>query len=225
MRHLVRYLMHRPRLVYFYPWQQSARVRCFVETDFAGCKSTARSTSGGCLLHGRHLLKHWASTQKTIALSSGEAELGGVVRGACEAIGLRSLAADLGEEGLDIDIFTDSSAALGICKRAGIGRVRHLAVSQLWVQEKVKEGDIQIFKWPGPENPADCCTKYLAQAEIAKHMAAIGLETENGRAVSVPRISLIGLGPKWGQRGTKGDKGGQRGTKGDKGGQRGTQGE
>ena len=45
---------------------------------------------------GGHLAKHWASTQRVITLSSGEAELAGVVKGAAEALGLRSLGADLG---------------------------------------------------------------------------------------------------------------------------------
>ncbi len=45
---------------------------------------------------GTHLLKHWASTQKRITLSSGEAELGAVVRGFSEALGIQSVARDLG---------------------------------------------------------------------------------------------------------------------------------
>ena len=31
------------------------------------------------------------------------------------------------------------AAAIGICRRTGIGRVRHLAVGQLWVQERLRE--------------------------------------------------------------------------------------
>ena len=45
-----------------------------------------------------HLLKHWSLTQKAITLSSGEAELGGVVKGSAEGIGLQPLARDLGVE-------------------------------------------------------------------------------------------------------------------------------
>ena len=42
------------------------------------------------------LFKHWSSTQTTVALSSGEAELGGICRGAAIALGLHALAKDLG---------------------------------------------------------------------------------------------------------------------------------
>ena len=80
---------------------------------------------------GGHLLKHWSVTQKTFTLSSGEAELGGVVKAATEGIGLQSLAQDLGLD-FSLQLYADSSAAIGICRRSGIGRVRHLEVGQLW---------------------------------------------------------------------------------------------
>ena len=97
LRRLCRFLLGSPRLVYHFQWQspgQPLRVHC--DTDFAGCVVTRRSTSGGCATRESHLIKHWSVTQKTITLSSGEAELGGVVKGASEGLGLRSLARDLG---------------------------------------------------------------------------------------------------------------------------------
>ena len=98
-------------------------------------------------MRGTHLLKHWSVTQKVVTLSSGEAELAGVVRGASEGCGLQSLAADLGVA-LQFSIHADSSAAIGICRRAGIGRVRHLAVSQLWVQERLRAAALRCIRWP-----------------------------------------------------------------------------
>ena len=65
-----------------------AHLRVFVDTDFAGCQLTRRSTSGGRAMHGAHIAKHWSTTQKAVTLSSGEAELGVVVKGVGEGIGL-----------------------------------------------------------------------------------------------------------------------------------------
>ncbi len=146
LRRLCRFLLGCPRLVYHFKWQspsQPLRVHC--DTDFAGCVLTRRSTSGGCPAVGGHLIKHWSVTQKTVTLSSGEAELGGVVKGATEALGVRSLVRDLGIE-LAIELFADSAAAIGICRRTGVGRVRHLAVGQLWVQERLRTGELKLFK-------------------------------------------------------------------------------
>ena len=104
-------------------------------------------------MRGEHLLKHWSVTQKSITLSSGEAELGGgVVKGATEGIGLQALAHDLAIE-FALQLYADSSAAIGICRRSGIGRVRHLAVGQLWVQERLRVGQFTLYKVGGAGQP------------------------------------------------------------------------
>ena len=147
LRRVVRYLVGCPRLVYQFAWRGAANLDTYVDSDFAGCAETRRSTSGGCLMLGGHLLKHWSSTRKTIALSSGEAELSGILKGTGEALGVQSLAADLGLA-VGVEVRTDASAAVGICRRAGIGKVRHLAVGQLWVQERLMLGDFPALQAP-----------------------------------------------------------------------------
>ena len=117
-------------MVYQYNWQMEGGLRIFVDTDFAGCSQTRKITSGGCAMMGGHLVKHWSSTQRVVTLSAGEAELAGIVKGSAEALGLRSLAADLGVESR-VKVYADSSAAIGIYRRSGIGKVRYLAVGQL----------------------------------------------------------------------------------------------
>ena len=94
---LGRYLCGRRRLIYKYRWQKDVvGIDVYVDTDHAGCLRTRKSTSGGCVMLGAHLLKSWSSTQPTITLSSGEAELHGVVRGAAAGLGMAPLFADLG---------------------------------------------------------------------------------------------------------------------------------
>jgi hypothetical protein len=183
---VARYLVGAPRVVYEYPWQRSTVLRAFSDSDFAGCVATRLSTSGGAALHGAHLLKHWASTQKKITLSSGEAELGAVVKGFSEVLGLQSVARDLGVE-LTTEVHADSSAAIGICGRSGIGKVRHLAVAQLWVQDFVRSKACRLFKVLGTENPADLMTKPLPRAEIDAHLGRLGLSRAEGRAETAPR--------------------------------------
>ena len=50
---LVRYLVGQPRVVYHFPRQDEVReIRPFVDTDFAGCLRTRKSTSGGLAMKG-----------------------------------------------------------------------------------------------------------------------------------------------------------------------------
>eukprot|EP00969_Alexandrium_andersonii_P077172 3402315-Alexandrium_andersonii.AAC.1 len=60
--------------------------------------------------------------------------------------------------------------AIGICRRTGIGRVRHLAVAQLRVQEKVRAGDFELLQWPGEQNPADIFTNIVNEESIESHL-------------------------------------------------------
>ncbi len=140
------------------------------------------------MLRGTHCLKHWSSTQPTIALSSGEAELGGLCKGAANAIGLRSVALDLGIH-LSLRVRSDATAALGIARRLGIGKIRHLDTSLLWIQQKIKDGDLLVDKVLGADNPADCLTKHVDRATMLKHLRAMGLEYETGRADTAPTLA------------------------------------
>eukprot|EP00969_Alexandrium_andersonii_P354482 15442255-Alexandrium_andersonii.AAC.1 len=67
---------------------------------------------------------------KTIALSSGEAELAGIAKGAAEGLGLLAVAHDRGLSA-SLQVYADSSAAIGMRRRAGVGRVRRLAAGRL----------------------------------------------------------------------------------------------
>ena len=125
LKKLARFLIGRPRLVYHYPWQESCSVDVFSDTDWAGCVRTRKSTTGGCLMIGKHLIKSWSSTQPSQILSSGEAEMVGVTKAAAAALGFRSLLADFGAH-WPIRVWTDSSASIGMCTRQGIGKVRHM---------------------------------------------------------------------------------------------------
>ena len=66
---------------------------------------------------------------------------------------------------MKLEVQADSAAAIGICRRSGIYRARRLAVGQLRVEEKLREGCFSLRKVVGTANlanPADLLTKYLA---------------------------------------------------------------
>ena len=132
-------------------------------------------------------MKHWSTTQTTVALSSGEAELGGICREASIGLGLQSLAHDLQIE-LELEVLTDATAAIGICRRRGLGRIRHLHTADLWIQDKLRKGDFKLTKVLGTENPADMLTKHILRDTMLKHMERMGLKAETGRAKSAPTI-------------------------------------
>ena len=123
---------------------------------------------------GGHVIKSWATNQAVLALSSGEAEYYGIVKAASVALGIRSLAADMGVEyEKPIAIKSDASAAIGISNRIGVGKIRHIEVTQLWVQDKVASKEIVIVTVPTEENLADALTKALDAHVISKHVLGV----------------------------------------------------
>ena len=63
LKRLGRYLTHRTRSVTFLPYQKAYdKIKVSVDTDYAGCKRTRRSTSGGVAQFGEHLIKTWSIT-------------------------------------------------------------------------------------------------------------------------------------------------------------------
>ena len=123
-------------------------------------------------------MKHWSSTQATIALSSGEAELVALVKAMAEGLGVQALASDLGWR-VNVRVFTDSSAANSIVCRSGIGRVRHLETRLMWVQEAVSTGRVKTTKIPGSVNVADFLTKGVSQEEIEAALSLMGGQLMN----------------------------------------------
>ena len=188
LRRLAQYVLGAPRLVQRFRWQRPSDHEVYVDTDFAGCPRTRRSTSGGMGMRGDHMIKHWSKTQKVVTLSSAEAELHGVVLGACEGLGIQAVAEDLGIHG-GLRLRADSAAAIGICNRSGIGRVRHLAVGQLWIQESIRNGTLLLTKVKGEDNPADLCTKHLGSKPLLKCVAAVGCVFADGRSDAAPALA------------------------------------
>ena len=120
----------------------------YSDAIWAGCKVSRQITSGGTLMWGRAGLKSFAKTQATLAQTSVESELIAVVRAACEGLGMIALADDFGVD-LQARLHIDASAALGVLQRQGVGRVRHLDVGVLCLQEQQLKRIIELTKVSG----------------------------------------------------------------------------
>ena len=191
IKKLGKYLKGRPRLVSLFKWQSLPEiVTTFTDSDWAGCQKTARSTSGGVVCLGDHTVKTYSKQQKVVALSSAEAELYAMVLASAETIAMQAYAADLGMQ-LGGELYADSSAALGIAKRAGIGKVRHLRTQSLWIQEVRVSGRIVYKKVLGEKNPADLLTKYMTADLSLRHLTTIAARFAEGRAESAPEIDTV----------------------------------
>ena len=215
LKRLARYLKGKPRLVQrmaiaantspdmevyvgkSLPWESESgsssggnscdsNLQIMVDCDWAGCRETRRSTSGGCVMFRGVCLKVWCSTQHHLALSSGEAEYYAAVKGGSEGLYLENLCRDLGLAA-HVVLHTDSSACKGICNRDGVGKLRHVELQYMWLQQAVRSGRFTMRKIAGCRNPADLLTKHLAAHDAERKLGLLGMRFESGRTTAVDR--------------------------------------
>ena len=72
LKKLARYLRGQPRVVQKIKLDVDGigdEVKIIVDSDWAGCVQTRRSTNGGCVMVGDICLKAWSTTQRVVALT------------------------------------------------------------------------------------------------------------------------------------------------------------
>ena len=99
LNRLVRHFSGQPRVISEYRWQEdTGEIWGRSDGDWAGCRTTGESTSGGVIMRGSHVIKGWSSTQKAITLRSAAAELAVAIELCTQFIGIIQLAADGGKK-------------------------------------------------------------------------------------------------------------------------------
>ena len=86
-------------------------------------------------------------------------------------------------------LFADASAALSIAKRDGAGKMRHINVRSLWLQEKAVRQELTYRNVKGKDNPADGLTNHVRQELADKYAASTGVRLDKDRAKSSLRVA------------------------------------
>ena len=150
-----------------------------------------KSTSGGVIMWSGQCIKAWSTSQSALALSSGEAELFAMAKVAVQLSGVISMAKNFGVSLTGV-VKSDSSSAIGIAHRDGLGgRCRHIKVQYLWIQSKIKDGDLKLQKVLGTNNVADAMTKAVDRWALDKYMAAMNFIFDaRSRGQSISRSAV-----------------------------------
>jgi hypothetical protein len=140
-----------------------------------------RSTSGGTLWVEGFLLHAWSKTQSTVSQSSCESELLAANLAAREGLFVTTILEEVGLHP-ELHLFTDSASALKVTARRGAGRMRHLRVKELWLQEAVREHRLKVFYVPGQMNVADAFTKALPRERFEYLTNVLGVRDPDSTA-------------------------------------------
>jgi hypothetical protein len=197
LKRVLRYLKSHPSCRLEYKWQEAPKaITLLTDSDWAGDVQTRRSTTGMVIQLGGHLIHFASKLQKTVALSSGEAELNALVAGLTEALGVGSLCSDW-QSAIPVQCFCDSSAARGIAHRTGVGKMKHLQVRQLWVQEQVRLHRATVAWIPRAQNTADAFTHQCSEVVLAEHLQRVGAVVRSVSSLEPARGGVLSIDPAY----------------------------
>ena len=105
-----------------------------------------KSTSAATVFVDVQLIFSMSRTQKTISLSSAEAEYYAAASAVSEGIHIKEVVTFLTRARATLTLHMDSAAAQGIIARQGKGRVKRLQIRTLFRQELHKTGELRSPK-------------------------------------------------------------------------------
>ena len=93
---------------------------------------------------------------------------------------------EIEDQSVPIVLYCDSNAAIGSAKRLGVGRIRHLELRELWIQEQIAQKRLQLEKIPGSNNEADILTKQLKGQQLFEMLCeSLGEQMDKSAAEEV----------------------------------------
>ena len=143
-------------------WKNGLRCDDIFGFRSGSCNETRKSPSAGVKVLGDHALKAYTRKQKHIARSSAEAEMYAAASGASESEGFVSLLKDLGHE-MKTVLAIDEKATENTLHRQGTGRLKHIDVAHLWMQDEVRSKRLRVRRVKSEENVADLSASKGAQ--------------------------------------------------------------
>ena len=152
----------------------SKSVNVYTDSDWAGQATTCKSTSGGVVQWRNATLTAWSRTQQTVSLSSAEAELYALTTGVAEGTVTKHLLQELGHEVILMN-HVDSQSAKAWASKRGLGRMKHVMLKYMYVQDVVEKKLTNLAYISTKQNKADLMTKCHTSEAHKRGCAMIGL--------------------------------------------------
>ncbi|GJY41311.1 retrovirus-related pol polyprotein from transposon TNT 1-94 [Tanacetum coccineum] len=162
VKRIFRYLRGTVNTGLWYTKDSGFELTGFSDADYAGCKDTFKSTSGGAQFLGEKLVSWSSKKQDCTALSTAEAEYVSLSACCAQVLWMRTQLTDYGFHFNKIPIYCDSKSAIAIsCNPVQHSRTKHIAVRYHFIKEHVEKGTIELYFVKTDYQLADLFTKAL----------------------------------------------------------------
>ena len=141
----------------------------YVDSDWAGCPDSRRSTSGFVFMLNGAAISWRSKRQPTVALSSAEAEFISASSMVQEVIFLRKFLSNLGfPQTAPTPVFADNETCIAWSEGSvgGSDRAKHVDLRMHFVHEARAAGHLQLVKIESRLNGADILTKASTSPDV-----------------------------------------------------------
>ena len=171
LKRLIQHLIEAPKVETENKFQGDVTgMEVFSNSNWANCRRTARSTSGGAMMRGTHHLKSWSNTQKNVTLSNAEAELLAAIKNSGEALGMLQLMSSIG--------VPMTASIMAVVAKKGNQSGTSLGATNRRRGPRAPQSEQK-------ENPSDACTKHLTGEWLKKLCRARGTVPKVGEHARV----------------------------------------
>nr|GEV76237.1 putative ribonuclease H-like domain-containing protein [Tanacetum cinerariifolium] len=146
VKRIFRYLRGTVNTGLWYTKDSGFELTGFSDADYAGCKDTFKSTSGGAQFLGEKLVSWSSKKQDCTTLSTDEAEYVSLSACCAQVLWIRTQLTDYGFHFNKIPIYCDLKSAIAIsCNPVQHSRTKHIAVRYHFIKEHVEKGTIELY--------------------------------------------------------------------------------
>ncbi len=167
---IMQYLINHAEEGITYDQISGLEMTAYVDSNYADKKENRKSVTGFTIVLCGGAIEWKSQCQKTVSLSSTEAEYKALSQCASEIIYLTQVLKDLGINMKTITVYEDNVGAINLAENwASTKRTKHIDVRHHYVRELVENGIINIKHISSGEQPADMLTKKLPKTTYEKH--------------------------------------------------------
>ena len=171
------YLVGTKNFALVYDGDSQKGIYAYTDSDWAADKIKCRSITGYFFEIANGIFSWHTHAQKTVALSSTEAEYMAMSDCSRQAMWIKSLLSELGLTLSAIPIYGDNQGSIFIGSNpVQERRTKHIDICYHYIRQCIEDKNIELMFIEGSNNPANMFTKNLGNIKFSKFRESLGLE-------------------------------------------------
>ena len=149
----------------------------YADSDWASDRITRKSTTDYLVKLANGIFSWNSRAQKSIALSSTEAEYMSLSDTSRQLVWIRTLFKELGIHLGPIPLCSDNQGSIFLASNpVQEKRIKHIDLRYHYIREVIRQKQIELLFVEGAENPADLFTKNLGRIKFLTYREQLGLQ-------------------------------------------------